>query len=128
MATSTAPQIALGPAPVDITGVRANDRNLITGRLTYKGDPVNLTGSTLTSQARKRAQDADPPALVAVCEITVPLNGEYTIRWPGDAVATLLGTAASWSGVWDFQLDDGSPDGPITIAAGAFGAVWDVTR
>jgi hypothetical protein len=118
--------IPLGPAVVDIKGVRAGDRNVITITVTSDGTPVNLTGLTPSAQARKKSTDADP-ALTAVVLVTDALAGKMELRWPGDAVLALLGTAATWTGVWDLQIDDAAQDA-LTLAAGSFEAVMDVTR
>ena len=118
--------VPLGPATVDVTGVRAGDRNLFTVTIKSAGTPVDLTGFTVTAQARKTSIDVEN--LVAVVTLTDPTNGTITIRWPGDAVTTLLAGAESWAGVWDLQIDDGSADDPVTIVAGKFAAVMDVTR
>jgi len=119
--------VPLGPACVNITGIRAGDRNEMTFTVMSKGAPVDLTGMTVTAQARKKATDPDPAALEAVVDITDPVNGTGTLRWPGDDVRTLLGSSAKWTGVWDLQVGDGVSD-PTTIAAGSFDAVSDVTR
>lgn len=119
--------LELGPACVDIKGVRAGDYNLFTAHLHFGAVPLNLTGQTVTAQARKSALDPDPPALVAVCTIVDPLNGDITVRWDGDDVRTLLAGAKSWKGVWDLQVDNGTDD-PQTLMAGKFEAQTDVTR
>lgn len=118
--------VNLTPAPVDLLGIRAGDRNLITFTITNGGVPVNLTGKTVTAQARQTANDATA-ALTAVVAIVDAVAGAISVRWPGAAVATLLGSAATWTGVWDLQVATPSED-PLTVAAGTFGAVMDVTR
>lgn len=122
---STCVVVPLGPACVDLTGVRAGDRNLITATITSKGAPVDLTGYTVTAQARAKATD-QAAALTAAITVVNATQGQIEIRWPGAAVATLLAGKATWKGVWDLQLT--SADGPLTVAAGNFGAVMDVTR
>lgn len=118
--------VPLGPACVAITGVRAGDRNLITATVTAKGQPVDLTGKTLSAQARKTAQST-ATALDAVIAVVDALAGDITIRWPGDDVTALLAGKATWSGVWDLQVAEPGLD-PLTIAAGPFTAEMDVTR
>lgn len=117
----------LGPAVVNLTGVRAGDRNEFTMTLTSGGVPVNLTGHTVTAAARKKAEDVDPPACTAVVTVTDAVAGQLTVAWPGDAVRAMLGGAASWAGVWDLQSAPASGD-PVTLVAGTLTAVMDVTR
>jgi hypothetical protein len=117
--------VPLGPACVNITGVRANDRNMFTATLTQKGLPINLTGQTVTAQARKKSTDAT--ALDAVVAVVDAVNGDITIRWPGADVATWLAGKAEAVGVWDLQVDNGTDD-PVTVAEGSFAAKMDVTR
>jgi hypothetical protein len=123
---ASAVTVPLDPATVNITGVRAGDRNAFTVTITADGDPVNLTGSTLTAQARKLANDPDPAALTATVTVTDAANGTAEIVWPGAAVTTMLGASASWTGVWDLQRTTAA--GSTTVCAGAFTAVMDVTR
>jgi hypothetical protein len=117
--------VDLSPARLDISGVRAGDRNLITMTLTNGGVPINLTGKTVAAQARLTATDTT--MLAAVVTVTNAATGDITVRWPGPAVATLLGGAAKWSGVWDLQVTTPSED-PLTVVAGSFAAEMDVTR
>ena len=120
-------KVNLGPACIDIEGIRAGDRNLVTLTLTQGGVPLNLTGLTLTSQVRKKATDPDPAALEAEVLLTEPVDGKCTLRWPGDDVRTLVNGAAKWTGVWDLQVASGAED-PVTLAAGKWSAETDVTR
>lgn len=117
--------VDLSPARVDISGIRAGDRNLITMTLTNGGVPINLTGKTVAAQARQTATDT--AMLAAVVTITDAAAGAITVRWPGPAVSTLLGTTAKWTGVWDLQVTTTGED-PLTVAAGTFTAEMDVTR
>lgn len=119
--------VTLTPPTLDLYGIRAGDRNLMTVTLTRSGTPIDLTGQQVKAQARKVASDIDPPALTATITITNAAGGVFTMEWDGDAVRTLLGTEVSWTGVWDLQY---GPSGgkPLTIAAGAFRADMDVTR
>lgn len=123
---ATCVSVPMGPACVNLDGVRGGDRNLISVTITSKGTPVNLTGYTVTAQARKKSTDLTA-ALAAVVTVTSAVDGQVDIRWPGDAVATLLDGKATWNGVWDLQIDTAGSD-PLTVAAGTFGAVMDVTR
>jgi hypothetical protein len=118
--------VQLGPATVNLKGVRARDKNLISITISHDGVPVDLTGQMAQAQARKKATDA-LPALTAVVDIVDPAAGKMTLAWPGDDVAALLGTSAGWVGVWDLEI--GWPTGEVqTILAGTFEAVMDVTR
>lgn len=119
--------VNLAPACVDITGVRAGDRNLVTATVVNHGAPMNLTGLTPLSQVRKKATDTGLPALIADVQIIDAATGRISLRWDGDAVATLLGGAAKWSGVWDLQFAASGED-PITYAAGKWSAETDVSR
>ena len=119
--------VNLRPATLDLTGIRAGDRNTINVALTSAGAPMDLTGYTISAQARKTPQTADPPAIAADVTVTDAPGGLFTLRWPGDAVRTALADQASWTGVWDLQLDNGTAD-PWTVVAGAFTADMDVTR
>jgi hypothetical protein len=117
--------VPLGPACVNITGVRSGDRNQFTITLTQKGVPVDLTDQTVAAQARKTTTATD--ALDGVVVVTDAANGELTLRWPGDAVATWLAGKGNAKGVWDLQVYNGVDD-PVTMAAGSFDAQMDVTR
>lgn len=123
----TAVVVPLGPAEVNITGVRAGDRNTITVRILSGGVPLDLTGMTVSSQVRKAAIDADPPSIEAECTVTDGPGGVASIHWPGDDVRGVLAGAANWAGVWDVQIAAGAAD-PVTIAAGTWQADMDVTR
>lgn len=118
--------VPLGPAVANLTGVRANDRNLIQVTVYSGGVPMDLTGFTVTAQARKAATDADP-AVTAEIEILDAVAGKVSLRWPGADVSTALAGALTFTGVWDLQVSDGVVD-PITICAGTFAAESDVTR
>lgn len=118
--------INLAPAEVDVSGIRAGDRNLFQLTIRQGGQPVNLTGYTITAQAR--ATSGDTEHLDAVCTITNPTAGTVDVRWPGDAVLTWLGVETVQKGVWDLQLDDGTAADPWTVISGTFAAELDVTR
>ena len=118
--------INLAPAAVDVSGIRAGDRNLFQLTIRQSGQPINLTGYTVTAQARTTAEDVTH--LDAVCTITAPTAGKVDVRWPGDDVRTWLGTESVLKGVWDLQLADGTSADPWTVIAGSFAAESDVTR
>lgn len=119
--------VPLAPVVVDLLGVRAGDRNQIDVTLTSKGTPMNLSGLTVTAQARKKSTDPDP-AITAVCTVTQASQGKLNLYWPGEDVRALLAGAATWKGVWDLQVDNGEVDGAATVAAGKWEAEQDVTR
>lgn len=120
--------INLGPAVVDVAGIRAGDRNLFQLTIRSGGAPIDLTDYVITAQARTTA--ADPDALDADVEITDAVNGKCDVRWPGDAVRTWIGAGTTQKGVWDLQLvNTGDPGSdPWTVIAGSFAAELDVTR
>jgi hypothetical protein len=117
--------VPLGPAELNFDGVRAGDLNEVRITIRAGGKPVDLTGQTLKAQAKHNV--ADVTGLDAVITVIDPLTGVITIRWPGSAVRTWLGTATSVKGVWDMELKSGTSD-PVTIVAGTFGAEMDVTQ
>jgi hypothetical protein len=119
-------QINLAPAVVDVAGIRAGDRNLFQVTVRSGGSALNLTGYTITAQARDTAAD-EANILDAVCTVTDATTGKIDVRWPGDDVRTWLGSSSTLKGVWDMQLDDGTND-PWTVIAGSFSAELDVTR
>lgn len=118
--------VPLGPAAVDLIGIRAGDRNLISMTIHSKGTPLDLTGKTITAQAR--ATPTSSTALDSVVTIVDAAAGQLTIGWPGSAVETLLAGDATFKGVWDIQLSTPGEDDAVTLAAGKFTAVMDVTR
>jgi hypothetical protein len=118
--------VPFGPARADIKGVRAGDLNEMQVTLTAGGNAFDLTGRTVTAQARQKATSAS--ALDAVVTVLGdPLDGIVTVRWPGDDVRSLLAGRRVWKGVWDLQVGDGVAD-PTTVIAGSFQAEMDVTR
>lgn len=120
--------IPMGPACVNITGIRAGDRNLITGHISESpGVDYDLTGLTLTAMARKVATDASPAVTATVTVVGDPEDGNFTIRWPGSQVRTTLGTSKKWKGVWDLQASNGVDD-PSTLMSGSIEFEMDVTR
>lgn len=115
----------LSPACLNLEGVRAGDRNETTIALKSDGLPVDLTGSTVTAQARETATD-DDTALVATITMVDEANGTFIIAWPGADVFTLLAGQESWAGVYDVQVE--SAAGVTTVLSGTIGCVTDVTR
>jgi hypothetical protein len=120
-----ATNIVFGPATINLRGIRAGDANLMTATITVSSQPLNLSGYTVQAQARKTAPDTKI-AITAAVNIENATAGKIAISWPGDQVRTALANNETWSGVWDLQIT--GPDGPQTVAAGAFEAVMDVTR
>ena len=84
--------VNLAPAEIDVLGVRAGDRNLFRVTVKVTGSAMDLTGYTVTAQARTKADD--PVSLEAVCTITDAVGGKIDIRWPGDAVRTWLAASS----------------------------------
>jgi len=119
--------VSLTPPVVNISGVRAGDRNLLNATLTAEGEPLDLTDQVLSAQARTKAVDA-AVACTAVVEVVDAAAGTITIRWPGEDVRTMLAGAATWKGVWDLQMAPGVDEDAITLCAGSFAAEMDVTR
>lgn len=117
--------VPLGPAPLDITGVRAGDLNEFQLTITSGGRALDLTGQTITASARLSKDDVD--SLDAVITVVDEVKGVIKVRWPGEDVRTWLGTELSLSGVWDLQAGELDAD-PITLLAGTFTAELDVTR
>jgi hypothetical protein len=120
-------ELPLGAACVDLTGLLANDRNMFAAHLHTGATPTNLTGLTLTAQARAAADDTSPVVLTAVVDVVNAATGDITVRWPGAQVATALAGVKKWKGVWDLQADNGVDD-PQTLMGGKIEATWDVTR
>lgn len=119
--------LQMGPAQVDLLGVRAGDRNVVTLELTTGGSPWNLTGAVLSAQARKVATDAE----FALEATVTPLDetvGHYQLEWDGEAVRTLLGADTGWEGVWDLQVIEATQTLAETVAAGKLTCEQDVTR
>lgn len=107
----------------------AGDRNEKTLQVLKDGDPWDLTGATVTAQARRTANDP----VVALTASVTPVDasqGIYTLGWDGNAVRALLGAEASWTGMWDMDvLEAGRADGESeTVADGAVLAEMDVTK
>ena len=117
--------VPLGPAPVDITGVRAGDLNEFQITLTSGGGKLNITDSTFNASAR--VTKTNPAHLDAVVTIVDGPNGILMVRWPGEDVRTWLGTKETLSGFWDLEMVTGTDD-PLTVCAGTFAAEMDVTH
>jgi hypothetical protein len=118
--------IDLGPAVVNLSGVRSGDRNLFSLVLRASGQPMDLTGYTIAAEARVTAEDTT--ALDAVCTITDATAGKVDVRWPGADVETWLAGNVDQKGVWDLEIDDGSGADPWTIIEGTFMAEQDITH
>ena len=118
--------VPLGPACVDITGIRAGDRNLIVMTLSADGAPLDLTGLTVEAQAR--LTPVDPASISAVIDVVDAALGKIEIRWPGEEVRTVMANSLTWAGVWDLQIVDPEETDPYTVVAGKFSASMDVTK
>lgn len=120
--------VDLGPAIINIVGVRAGDKNEMVINLKKDGVPYDVTGMTITAQARAKATDTGIAPIVAVVSIIDADAGKIDVRWPGDQVAEVIPSGKSmWRGVWDLQQVTGSED-PVTLIAGTFEVSMDVTR
>jgi hypothetical protein len=96
-------------------------------RLLAGGDPWDLTGSTVTAQARASRIAADPPALTATVTVIDATDGTVEIAWDGEEIRAALGAESTWEGVWDLQVVESGGD-ILTAVAGRFLAEMDVTR
>lgn len=123
---ATAKSIRLGPAILNIAGIRAGDANQIAMQVKSGGTPIDLTDQTLTAQAREEPSSlsADIDGVITMVD---ELLGKFILAWPGDDVTALLDGRETYKGVWDLQM---TADGIVnfTIVAGTFEAEWDVTR
>lgn len=118
--------VNLGPAPLDMTGVRAGDRNAVGVAITASDAPFDLTGYVITAQARDTA--IGTIVVNAVIENISAAAGTFRLRWPGEDVRALFtGAQVNWAGVWDLQIKKAGED-PITVAAGIWAAQMDVTK
>lgn len=118
--------VNLAPACVEITGVRAGDRNLIAVTVNDHGVPVNLTGMVPLSQVRKTPVDT-LVAISADVQFVDAAAGKITIRWDGEDVRDLLAGAKRWKGFWDLQFKASGED-PVTYASGPWSAEADVSH
>lgn len=120
-------RIDSGPIKLDWS-VYAGDANReLFAVSTSDGAPVNLSGVTLQAQARATA----PDTLVAADAVVTPKDlalGQFYVQWDGAQLRALLAGKGQWSGVWDLQMDSGSPGGVETLLAGLFTVTHDVTR
>lgn len=116
--------VVMGPARVDLSGIRAGDSNRMAVFVTRDGAPVDLTNATVTASARLTS-DAPAVAIAAVVTVVDPGAGELLVEWPGAAVAAAI-VGTTFRGVWDLELDDGET--VVTVVAGTFSAELDVTR
>jgi hypothetical protein len=119
--------VSLGPAQLDLTGVRAGDRNQIQLTLTVAGQPFDLTDTEVTAEARTKSTDEGPATLTAEVTITDATAGTVSLAWPGEEVRTALAGSANWTGVWDLQVASPGTD-PLTVVAGKLKAEQDVTK
>lgn len=118
--------VKLGPSVLDLSGIRAGDMNQITFTLNRDGTPVNLTDYLIAAEVRKTAIDT-VVAITAECQVLDPLLGTFYVAFNGEDVRTALAGGATYDGVWDLEIASSAGD-TITIAAGKFQAVSDVTR
>lgn len=117
----------LGPAVLDLKGIRAGDKNEMRVALLSDGAPWDTTGATVAAQARADKKDA-APALTAVVTAVDEAQGIYLVAWDGDEVRTLLALQETWEGVWDLQIQLPLELAPQTLVEGSIECVMDVTR
>jgi hypothetical protein len=120
--------VSFAPARVDLLGVRAGDRNVMSFAVTKAGVPVDLTGAHVSAQARAKpsSQQIQVSAVVTVDDGT---GGTGVLRWPGEAVRdTFPPGVETWKGVWDFQVLWPSDPEPETLIEGVIEFRMDVTR
>lgn len=115
-----------GPGVLNWT-VYAGDSNREEFQYVTGGVPVDLTGATFRSQARKTAQDGTVAATALITPVDLT-KGLFTIEWDGEALRALLGGKATWAGVWDFEVLLPSQALPVTKLKGKFSIEMDVTR
>jgi hypothetical protein len=115
-----------GPVRVDITGLRAGDRNEMLLTITSGGAPKDCTDAVVRAQARSSASSKQK--IDAVITAQDASKGQFLLSWPGDQVRTALAGKDYWSGVWDCELLEEGQTVPVTVAAGEISAVMDVTR
>jgi len=115
------------PGTLDLIGIRANDRNHMQVTLKQGGVPWDTTGAVVAAQARTTANSEEVGIEASVTEVDTTV-GQYVLKWAGADVATLLGGAATWDGVWDLQVLESGQDEPETVLEGVFQAESDVTR
>lgn len=119
-------ELPMGPATLDITGVRAGDANERQFTLLAGGQPWNLTDTTISAQARLTPTDSEIALQAEVIPVDL-VNGKFLLAWDGEEVRDLLDGAETWEGVWDLQVDT-ADELPTTVLQGSFQAVSDVTR
>jgi hypothetical protein len=117
----------LGPACLDLSGIRAGDRNLMYLTVEVGGVAVDITGMEFAAQARAKSNDPDPAAVTADIVIADGPNGRLAVMWPGDQVRAVMNGNTTWKGVWDLQQVIPASL-PVTIVGGKFAASYDVTR
>lgn len=120
--------INLTPAKVDVSGIRAGDKNEITATLRdSSGTPIDLTEYEVRSMVRKNPLD-ELPAIIAVIQKLDETQGYIMIKWPGDQVSNAMSIegTTTFKGVWDLQIERMGE--VTTICEGTFQAVMDITR
>jgi hypothetical protein len=116
------------PVPLVLTPQTVNvqlyggDENAFGVEVFSGGSPVDISGWTFQAQARSNVTDA-AAAATATCTVSA---GKVQVAW-GD-LRLLLGTSASWTGVWDLQATRPGATLPRTLIAGKLTVSLDVTR
>jgi len=119
------PTIDNGPMPTDWK-VYVGDANEVLFEFSLNGDPWDLTTAEILAEARKTASDPEIVAAATVTAVDLML-GRVLISWDGEALRAALGTAESWTGVFDLQIHP-SGELPRTVLRGAFVITMDVSR
>lgn len=121
-------KVDFGPAKLDLKDLPAGDDVAILLTFTDNDGPQDITGATISAQARTTATADDPPALSAQVTITDPSNGKVSVLWSGTDTRTLISGDARWSGVWDLEVTLAGQANPRTVLGGRFSIQTDVTR
>jgi hypothetical protein len=105
----------------------AGDRNDFVLSFTSAGDVWNMTGATISAQARKK-KTSSVASLTATVTAVDEATGQWLLEWDGDEVRSTLGGLASWEGFWDLQVLESGQTYPITLLRGSVTIYLDVTR
>ena len=120
-------KVDIGPATLDITGVRAGDRNSVTVTLVDDYEPTDLTGATVTSQARPVPEEENT-SITATVTVIDAKEGRVELKWSGEEVRDALNGARSLEWFWDLQVLFANETEPVTKIAGKIVFEMDVTR
>jgi hypothetical protein len=122
-------KIDLSPSKLDLRGVPAGDDIAIVVRFKDSdGNPQDTSGATLSAQVRASAVADDIELSASVSAITDGSDGEWSVLFSGTDTRTVLGTANTWTGVWDLEITLSGQSNPRTVLGGRFQIESDVTR